>query len=253
MKVSIVIPVYNEARTVTELLNEVWNQPLSLEKELVIIESNSTDGSRELVLKFATEKNKVMPGSVNLLLQEKPRGKGFAMRAGYARATGDIILNQDADLEYDVKDYPALLAPIVEGKRAFVLGSRHMAANSWQIRRFEESPLKAVFFNFGGFLFHGFFNLLYGTHITDPTTMYKVFRRDCLEHFTLTCNRFDMDFELLGKLIRSGFIPLEIPISYQSRGYDEGKKVSILRDPPLWVRAIVKTRFAPLKQKTTSP
>lgn len=250
MKVSIVIPVYNEARTVAELLQQVWDQPLTLDKEMVIVESNSTDGSRALVEHFAQEKNRMKPGAVNLILQDRPRGKGFAMREGFKNATGDIILIQDSDLEYDVKDYPALLAPIVEGKTAFVLGSRHLRKDNWQIRSFEDSPLKAQFMNLGGVLFHGFFNVLFGTHLTDPTTMYKVFRRDCLSHFTLSANRFDMDFELLGKLIRAGFIPIEIPITYHSRGFEEGKKIRIFYDPILWVRIILKTRFSPLKEQS---
>ena len=247
MKVSIVIPVYNEGATVGELLHQVWEQPLELEKEMVIVESNSSDGSRDIVKKFAQEKDALAPGSVKLVLQERPRGKGSAMREGFAHATGDIILIQDADLEYDVKDYPAVLAPIVEGKTAFVLGSRHLSAGSWKIRKFEGAFIKAQFMNLGGALFHGYFNILFGTHLTDPTTMFKVFRRDCLEHFTLKANRFDFDFELLGKLIRAGYPPLEVPISYVSRGFEEGKKVRIFRDPPMWMWMILKTRFTPLR------
>ena len=147
-----------------------------------------------------------------------------------------------------VIDFSPLLAPIVEGKTAFVLGSRHMSDGGWQIRNFEGALGKAHFMNYGALLFHGFFNLLYNTKLTDPTTMYKVFRRDCLDHLTVSANRLDFDFELLGKLIRAGFRPIEIPVTYPSRGFKEGKKVSILRDPPLWVWIILKTRFSPLEK-----
>lgn len=249
MKVSIIIPVYNETRTVSELLQQVWEQPLELEKELVIIESNSTDGSRELVQKFVEEKGKTAKWRIKLILQEKPLGKGFAVREGLKHASGDIILIQDADLEYDVKDYPMVLQPIVEGKTAFVLGSRHLSANHWEIRSFENTPILARFMNFGGLLFHSFFNVLFGTRLTDPTTMFKVFRRECLNHFTLSANRFDLDFELLGKLIKAGFSPLEVPVSYQSRGFAEGKKIRIFKDPFLWVLTILKTRVSPLKKR----
>lgn len=249
MKVSIIIPVYNEAHTVSELLQQVWEQPLELEKEIIIIESNSTDNSRALVQKFVEEKHKTDPGRVKLFLQEKPLGKGFAVREGFLHASGDIILIQDADLEYDVQDYPVVLRPIIEGKTAFVLGSRHLSANHWEIRSFEHTPILARFMNLGGLLFHTFFNVLFGTRLTDPTTMFKVFRRDCLNQFTLSSNRFDLDFELLGKLIRAGFSPLEVPVSYQSRGFAEGKKIRIFRDPFLWIFIIIKTRFSPLQKE----
>ncbi len=140
-----------------------------------------------------------------------------------------------------------MLAPITEGKTAFVLGSRHLSADHWEIRVFEKTPVMARFMNLGGLLFHSFFNVLYGTRLSDPTTMFKVFRRDCLDHFTLSANRFEFDFELLGKLIRAGFIPLEVPVSYESRGFAEGKKIRIFRDPFLWAFMIIKTRVSPLK------
>jgi glycosyltransferase involved in cell wall biosynthesis len=247
MKVSIIIAVYNEAGTVATLLDRVWAQPLpEVSKEIVIVESNSTDGSREIVAEFQARHAAEPSPRIQVIHQPRPMGKGHAIRQGFAAATGDILLIQDADLEYDVADYPALLNPIIEGRTALVLGSRHMGPDRWQIRKFAQDSLKTAFMNFGGILFHGFFNAVFSTRLTDPTSMYKVFRSDCLHGLNFTSDRFDFDFELLGKLIRAGVRPLEIPVNYKSRGFDEGKKIRIFRDPPTWVLAILKSRFAAL-------
>jgi glycosyltransferase involved in cell wall biosynthesis len=247
VKVSIIIAVYNEAPTVAELLHRVWMQPLAgIRKEIIVVESNSTDGSREIVAEFLASHGAESSTDIQVIYQAAPKGKGHAIRQGFTVATGDIFLIQDADLEYEVSDYPDLLAPIVSGSTPFVLGSRHLGPERWKIRRFAHHSLKAALMNFGGLLFHGFFNLLFSTRLTDPTSMYKVFRADCLDGLEFSCNRFDFDFELLGKLIRAGFMPLEIPVSYSSRGFEHGKKIRILRDPWTWVAAIVKCRFASL-------
>ncbi len=240
MKLSIILPVFNESAHVGILLHRVLEQPiLGLEKEMVIVESNSQDGSREIVMAFADR----FPEQVKLILQKEALGKGHAVRQGLQAATGDIILIQDGDLEYDVKDYPSLLQPILDGKAQFVLGSRHLSAGSWKIRKFKESRFASSVLNLGGKLFHGMFNLIYRTSLTDPTTMYKVFKKSCIQNLTFDSNRFDFDFELVAKLIRSGFIPLEVPISYVSRGFEEGKKIHVFRDPFTWVWAILKFRF----------
>jgi glycosyltransferase involved in cell wall biosynthesis len=245
LKVSIIIAVYNEAPTLATLLERVWAQPLAgIGRELVIVESNSSDGSRAIAQQFHAQHAGDDAGQVQLIYQDAPRGKGNAIRQGLAAATGDIFLIQDADLEYDVADYPDLLMPIVQGRTALVLGSRHMGLDSWKIRVFAHHGMRAACMNLGGRLFHGFFNLMFGSRLTDPTTMYKVFRADCLEGITLRCDRFDFDFELLGKLLRAGFVPLEVPVSYKSRGFDAGKKIRFWRDPLTWVIAIVSTRLA---------
>lgn len=245
MKVSIVIAVYDEARTVARLLELVWNQALpGCSKEILIIESNSSDGSRQLVQEFAAGHPDTAAAQVRLILQPGPRGKGHAVRQGLAVATGEVILIQDADLEYDVADYPDLLEPILDGRTSFVLGSRHMGPHRWKIRKFERKGLQAALMNFGGMVFHGLFNALFASRLTDPTTMYKVFRTQCLRGLSFSCDRFDFDFELLGKLIRAGFMPLEVPVSYKSRGFDDGKKIRIFRDPLNWIFAIIKCRFA---------
>ncbi|MEO7207968.1 MAG: glycosyltransferase family 2 protein [Steroidobacteraceae bacterium] len=248
MKVSIIIAVYNEAATVGTLLNRVWVQPLAgASKEIIIVESNSTDGSRELVADFVRRHGQESPVRVQAIYQPRPMGKGHAIRQGFAAATGDIFLIQDADLEYDVADYPSLLTPIIEGRTAFVLGSRHMGADHWNIRKFAHGSVQALYMNAGGMIFHWFFNAVFSTHLTDPTSMYKVFRSDCLTNLTFTSTRFDFDFELLAKLIRAGFSPLEIPVAYKSRGFNEGKKIRVLRDPFTWILAILKCRYSALR------
>ena len=247
MKASIIIAVYNEAGTVRTLLDRVWAQPLpGIGKEIIIVESNSTDGSREIVADFAAAHAADSSTRIEVIQQDRATGKGCAVRDAFAAATGDILLIQDADLEYDVADYPDLLNPIIEGRTAFVLGSRHMGSSGWKIRRFARNGLLAAFMNLGGLLFHALFNVVFSSRLSDPTSMYKVFRADCLDGLSFSCNRFDFDFELLGKLMRAGFEPLEVPVTYRSRGFNEGKKIRILRDPFTWIAAILKCRFARL-------
>jgi glycosyltransferase involved in cell wall biosynthesis len=254
MKVSIIIPVYNEAGTLATLLNRVWAQPLAhATKEIIIVESNSKDGSRQIVEEFLAQHPDPLPTPVRAIYEDEPKGKGHAVRRGLSAASGEILLIQDADLEYDVADYPDLIKPIVEGRTAFVIGSRHMGPEGWKIRKFARGSLKAASMNLGGMLFHGFFNALYSSRLTDPTSMYKVFRADCLQGLTFTCNRFDFDFELVGKLLRAGFVPLEVPVSYKSRGFEEGKKIRIFRDPFTWVVAILKTRFRSVAAAAAPP
>jgi glycosyltransferase involved in cell wall biosynthesis len=253
VKVSIIIPVYNEARTLAPLLDRVWRQSVApAVKEIVVVESNSTDGSREIVAAFVARHGR---GStvVRAVYEAGPRGKGHAVRQGFAAASGDILLIQDADLEYDVADYPELLQPILAGRAAFVIGSRHLGPNGWKIRKFARGDLRALLMNVGGVLFHRFFNAVFCSRLTDPTSMYKVLRADCLERVDLSCNGFDFDFELAGKLIRAGFTPLEVPVAYTSRGFNQGKKVRLLRDPPTWVLAILRSRFAPLHRIAAPP
>ncbi|OGY24668.1 MAG: hypothetical protein A2172_03700 [Candidatus Woykebacteria bacterium RBG_13_40_15] len=243
---SIIIPVYNEAKTLKKVLERVYIYQIpNVKKELIIVESNSTDGSRKIVAEFAKNKK-----DVTLILEEKPQGKGHAVRTGLTKASGRIILIQDADLEYEVSDYPSLLKPILEGKTKFVLGSRHLNHTgdySWDIRNFKEGR-KALFMNIAGLAFHAFFNLIYQTNLTDPTTMYKVFKRECLKNLHLRGNYFDLDWELVAKLIRSGYKPIEVPVHYKPRGFAEGKKINIMRDGPRYVKAIIENRILPLNK-----
>lgn len=245
--VSIIIPVLNEARTLEQLLAKVWHAelPAGLRRELIIVDNGSTDGSWAIADRFARARQDNDTGTVRLLNCPR-RGKGRAVRVGLGEATGEIVMIQDADLEYDVKDYPGLLQPILDKRTSVVLGSRHLSAGDWKIRQFYQDRLKSFYFNFGALFIHGLFNLVYGVKLTDPSTMYKVFRRSCLQGLNFRMGGFDFDFELLGKLIRAGFRPLEVPVSYRSRDYKEGKKISALRDPGAFVLAILRTRVARL-------
>jgi len=238
-RLSIIMPVYNERASFEATLNEVIAKSLpDLDKEIVIVESNSTDGTRELASRYQHRPN------VKLLLENRPYGKGHAVRTGLAHATGDYVLIQDADREYDVNDYEALIQPLVTYRSAFVLGSRH--SGDWKIRHFNDQLGIATFFNVGHWLFTAAINFLFGQRLRDPFTMYKVFRRDCLYGLEFESNRFDLDFELVIKLLRKGYTPLEIPVNYHARSFTEGKKVSPVRDPITWLRALIKYRIQPL-------
>jgi len=206
---------------------------------VVIVESNSTDGSREIVLSYRDHPR------VKLILEDRPRGKGHAVRAGFAQAVGDILLIQDADLEYDLADYEILLQPILAGRQAFMLGSRH-GRGGWAIRKFSDQPVQAFVLNTAHWFFTSLINISLGIWLKDPFTMYKVFRRECLDGLTFECNRFDFDWELLIKLIRKGYRPVEIPITYSSRSFKAGKKIRVFRDPLTWLRAWAKARFGRL-------
>lgn len=243
-KLSVVMPAYNEATTFAQCFAAVTGKQLNgVDKEVIVVESNSSDGTRELARKLCQD------GGARLILQERAAGKGNAVREGLAAATGNIILIQDADLEYDVNDYDALLRPILQNKTAFVLGSRH--SGSWKLREFNDQPGVAMFFNVGHVLFRASLNLLLRQSLKDPFTMYKVFRADCLSGLRFEADRFDFDFEVLIKLVRKGYQPLEVPVNYRARSLTEGKKVSAVRDPITWVRALVKYRFERLECEST--
>ena len=238
-RLSIIVPVYNEAATVEELLRLLDAKVLeeNMEKEIIVVESNSSDGSRAVVQRYAGR-----PGW-KIILQEGARGKGHAVRAGLAAATGDYVLIQDSDLEYDLEDYDVLLEPLLAGRESFVLGARHGKRAWWKLRRFSDRPASALLLNFGHYLFATAINVLFGLRLRDPFTMYKVFRRDCIHGLTFSCDRFDFDYELLLKLVLRGHRPVEIAVNYRSRSFAEGKKVAFIRDPLLWIRALYRLRF----------
>jgi hypothetical protein len=243
--VSIIVPVYNEGATVRELLDSLLALRLTgVNKQVIIVESNSTDGSRQIVQSYDGREG------VKIILQPGPRGKGFAVREGLAAATGDIIMIQDADLEYDLDDYEGLLVPVMAWQSIFVLGSRHLFG--WKMRKFGDAPVMATVLNLGHQFFRTLVNVALNTQMTDPFTMYKVFRRDALFGIELCSSRFDLDIELVMKLVRKGYLPLEIPVNYASRSFSEGKKVSFTRDATTWVWTILQYRLRAIGPGRTS-
>jgi SAM-dependent methyltransferase len=239
-KLSLVVPAYNEAATFETAFKRLLAKEITdLDIEIVVVESNSTDGTRDLVGQFETHPR------VKVVWEDYPQGKGHAVRAGLEQITGDFVMIQDADLEYDLEDYEALLEPLMQGRAAFVLGARH-GGSAWKMRQFSGQPILSAVLNGAHWFFTMLVNVLFGAKLKDPFTMYKVFRRDCLYGLTFECDRFDFDFELVIKLLRKGYKPLEIPVNYRSRSFAEGKKVSFFRDPLTWLRALAKFRLAKL-------
>jgi len=236
---SIILPVYNENKTFPLVMEELLKKNvLGMKKEIIIIESNSKDGSRESVLAYKDNPE------VKIVLQDGPHGKGNAVREGFKYAEGDVIVIQDADLEYDINDYDTLVEPVKSYCVPFVLGSRH--SGTWKMRNFSDQVGVANFLNFGHIIFTAIINVLYHQHMKDPFTMYKVFHRDCLSGLRFECNRFDFDHELVIKLVQKGYTPLEIPVNYQSRSFKQGKKVQVIRDPLTWLWVDIRLRFTPI-------
>ena len=209
MKISVVIPVYNEVQTIKEIVARV--REVELEKEIIIVDDYSTDGTREH-LREINQANE----NVKVLYHDHNQGKGAALRTGFQAITGDIVIIQDADLEYDPREYPLLLAPIVDGRADVVYGSRFLAG-----------PHRVLFFwHYVGNKFLTLFsNMLTNLNLTDIETCYKVFKREVLAEIKLKSNRFGFEPEFTAKIAKKGFRIYETPISYSGRTYAEGKKI----------------------------
>ena len=209
MKLSIVIPVYNEKDTIREIVDRVLKVETGLEKELVIVDDFSKDGTREILDKLGDPR-------IRVILQPKNMGKGAALRAGFAQAQGDIVLVQDADLEYDPREYPVLLAPILDGRADVVYGSRFLSG-----------PHRVLFFwhYVANRMLTTFCNVLANLNLTDMETCYKVFKKDVLSRIQLKSDRFGFEPEVTLKVAELRCRIYEVPISYSGRDYAEGKKI----------------------------
>jgi hypothetical protein len=240
-RLSVIMPVFNERQTFRKAMDTLLGKSIpGMEINIIVVESNSTDGTRDDVLEYSDHPR------VTTILEDRPQGKGHAVRVGIAEARGDFLIIQDADLEYDIDDYDSLLEPLRQYEVGFVLGMRTNPDGSWGMRQFGERNFVSRVMNLGHIFFLMLFNVVYGQRLHDPFTMYKVMRRDCLYGLTFECNRFDFDWELTAKLIRAGYVPKELPASYESRSFTDGKKVSFFGDPLTWIVACFKYRFVRL-------
>ncbi|MGD9645390.1 MAG: glycosyltransferase family 2 protein [Pirellulales bacterium] len=207
-KLSVVIPVYNERGTVAELVRRVQAVPIA--KEILLIDDGSTDGTPAVLAALAEQ------AGVRLIQHERNRGKGAALRTGFAAATGDVVVVQDADLEYDPAEYPRLLQPIVDGRADVVYGSR-FSGNVARIHLFWHRVANG-FLTFAS-------NVFTNLNLSDIESCYKVFRREVVQGMTLRENRFGIEPELTAKIARGRWRVYEMPISYSGRDYSEGKKI----------------------------
>ena len=227
MKLSIIMPVYNERETLREILGQVRAVELpDVEKEILLVDDGSTDGSGEIL---AQEK---AAGDARVFFHEKNQGKGAADRTAIEQASGDLILIQDADLEYDPRDYPTLIRPIVEGRVTVVYGSRFLG------------PRKAMNFwhMVGNKLLTLTTNILFNAILSDMETCYKCFKADVIKDIPLHSRRFEFEPEITAKVLKRGHRIFEVPISYYGREYHEGKKIS-WRDAPIAFWTLIKYRF----------
>jgi glycosyltransferase involved in cell wall biosynthesis len=224
MKLSVIVPVYNEENTIQEILRQV--RAVGLAHEIIVVDDGSTDRTRALLQREAEH------AGTAVILHDRNRGKGEAVRTGFDRATGDILLIQDADLEYDPRDYPALLRPIEEGRVKVVYGSRFLG------------PRTAMMFwhMLGNKVLTLVTNVLYNAILSDMETCYKVFRADVVRDIPLRSRRFEFEPEITAKILKRGHRIFEVPISYYGREYDEGKKIT-WREGPKAMWTLIKYRF----------
>ncbi len=227
LKASVVMPVFNERGTIEEILRKV--QAVDIDKEIIIVDDGSTDGTKEILVAVAAsatsrQMNLTNPpdglwttNSVRIFFQDRNMGKGAALRRGFREACGDIVIVQDADLEYDPEDYLGLIDPIERGLADVVYGSRFLGG-----------PHRVLYFwhSIGNWLLTLLSNMLTNLNLTDVWTCYKVFRRDLLQDIQLVENRFGFEAEITAKLAKLQCRIYEVPISYRGRTYAEGKKIT---------------------------
>jgi glycosyltransferase involved in cell wall biosynthesis len=221
LKLSILIPIYNERATILEILKRV--QAVPFEKEIIAVDDGSTDGTRELLAQAQ---------GVTVLYHQRNQGKGAAIQTALQHATGDIIVIQDADLEYDPRDYKQLIEPIIEGRAKVVYGSRFLG------------PRMAMFFwhMIANKMLTLMTNILYDAILSDMETGYKAFRADIIKGMRLRSHRFDFEPEVTAKILKRHIRIFEVPISYYGREYSEGKKIG-MKDGFVAIWTLLKYRF----------
>ena len=241
---SVIIAAFNEADTIALTLTRLCGvlETLNCPSEIIVVESNSTDGTREILRNIEHKLN------LKLIFQEHPQGKGSAVRLGMNQMSGDVFLIYDADAEYDPADIPRLLEPIENGETSFVLGTRHEKGRSMRVM--DNHRIRPALMNLAHKFFTGLINVTFFVKLTDPFTMYKIFRSEVFSGIELVSNRFDFDWELVCKSIRLGCVPIEVPVFYKSRSFSEGKKVRFFRDPLTWLVALFKFRFSKILKTT---
>lgn len=225
MNLSVIIPIFNEVKTIQTILARVL--ATGRINEIILVDDGSKDGTRALLATLDGRQG------IRVILHELNQGKGAAVRTGIAAATGDVILIQDADLEYDPRDYPVLLKPIEEGLADVVYGSRFLGG-----------PRRAVMFwhMIANKMLTFATNILYNTILSDMETGYKVFRREVLQGIVLRANRFDFEPEFTAKILKNKACIYEVPISFNPRSYAEGKKIK-MKDAFIAIWALLKYRF----------
>jgi glycosyltransferase involved in cell wall biosynthesis len=225
MKLSIIIPVFNESKTILQVIDKINKVNLgNVKKEIIIVDDFSTDGTREILKKLKGYK---------IIFHEKNMGKGAALRTGFSNAGGNIILIQDADLEYEPNDYPKLIQPIIDGRTKVVFGSRFL----------KEHKARYKIFYLGNILLSFITRTLYSQRITDMETCYKVFKKEVLKGISFKAERFEIEPEITAKIIKKGYKILEVPVYYKCRDFKEGKKIS-WKDGVKAIYYLIKYRFS---------
>lgn len=229
IKLSVIIPAYNEEKTIMEIVNKVVKVPLNnIKKEIIIIDDFSTDKTKEILKKIRNR-------NIKIFYHLKNMGKGSAIRTALKHATGDIILIQDADLEYNPQEYPKLLIPIIKGNQKVVYGTR--------LAYIKSTRRNMNIVHFIGNLFLTFMtNILYGSKISDMETGYKIMKKEVLSKIKLNAKRFDFEPEITAKILKRGYKIYEVPITFQARKFKEGKKIT-WRDGIKAIYYLIKYRF----------